>query len=147
MLDFEVFTSTLRTVFQQFIGIRDLTSELLPVIPEKFQSVTARIDVTGDVTGVLWLNISHPGVVLAMQRLNIPNSDEDRMMMDAAGELLNIIVGAAQRNSAVRYDFSLPSAYKGDGYPLRFGEKTTKSARRFIFDDFEALLILEQQPQ
>ena len=79
-----------------------------------------------------------------MQRLNIPNSDEDRMMMDAAGELLNIIVGAAQRNSPVRYDFSLPSAYKGDAYPLRFAENSRKSARRFIYDEFEAILILEQ---
>ncbi|HMV35172.1 MAG TPA: chemotaxis protein CheX [Turneriella sp.] len=144
MLDFEVFTSTLRNVFLQFIGIKDLTSENLPKLPDKFQSVTARIELSGTASGTLWLNISHPGVVLAMQRLNIPNSDEDRMMMDAAGELLNIIVGAAQRNSPVRYDFSLPSAYKGDAYPLRFAENSRKSARRFIYDEFEAILILEQ---
>lgn len=144
MLDFEVFASTLRNVFLQFIGIKDLTSENLPKLPDKFQSVTARIELSGTASGTLWLNISHPGVVLAMQRLNIPNSDEDRMMMDAAGELLNIIVGAAQRNSPVRYDFSLPSAYKGDAYPLRFAENSRKSARRFIYDEFEAVLILEQ---
>ncbi|HNA78550.1 MAG TPA: chemotaxis protein CheX [Turneriella sp.] len=144
MLDFEVFTSTLRNVFLQFIGIKDLTSENLPKLPDKFQSVTARIELSGTASGTLWLNISHPGVVLAMQRLNIPNSDEDRMMMDAAGELLNIIVGAAQRNSPVRYDFSLPSAYKGDAYPLRFAENSRKSARRFIYDEFETILILEQ---
>jgi CheY-specific phosphatase CheX len=144
MLDFEVFTSTLRNVFLQFIGIKDLTSEALQKLPDKFQSVTARIDLTGNASATLWLNISHPGVVLAMQRLNIPYSDEDRMMMDAAGELLNIIVGAAQRNSPVRYDFSLPSAYKGDAYPLRFGETSRKAARRFIYDEFETILILEQ---
>ncbi len=144
MLDFEVFTSTLRNVFLQFIGIKDLTSENLSKLPEKFQSVTARIDLSGTASGTLWLNISHPGVVLAMQRLNIPHSDEDRMMMDAAGELLNIIVGAAQRNSPVRYDFSLPSAYKGDAYPLRFSERSRKMARRFIYDEFETILILEQ---
>jgi CheY-specific phosphatase CheX len=144
MLDFEVFTSTLRNVFLQFIGIKDLTSEALQKLPDKFQSVTARIDLTGSASATLWLNISHPGVVLAMQRLNIPYSDEDRMMMDAAGELLNIIVGAAQRNSPVRYDFSLPSAYKGDAYPLRFGETSRKAARRFIYDEFETILILEQ---
>jgi hypothetical protein len=144
MLDFEVFTSTLRNVFLQFIGIKDLTSEALQKLPDKFQSVTARIDLTGSDSATLWLNISHPGVVLAMQRLNIPYSDEDRMMMDAAGELLNIIVGAAQRNSPVRYDFSLPSAYKGDAYPLRFGETSRKAARRFIYDEFETILILEQ---
>jgi hypothetical protein len=145
MLDFEVFASTLRNVFLQFIGIKDLTSENLPKLPEKFQSVTSRIDLSGKSSATLWLNISHPGVVLAMQRLNIPNSDEDRMMMDAAGELLNIIVGAAQRNSPVRYDFSLPSAYKGDSYPLRFRETTRKTARRFIYDEFETILILEQE--
>ena len=66
------------------------------------------------------------------------------MMMDAAGELLNIIVGSAQRNSRVRYEFSLPSAFKGDGYPLRFAEKATIVARRFIFEEFEVILILEQ---
>ncbi|GAB4430768.1 MAG: hypothetical protein OHK0011_13490 [Turneriella sp.] len=144
MLNFEVFTSSLRNVFLQFIGLKDLTSEALAKLPDKFQSVTARIDLTGSASGTLWLNISHPGVVLAMQRLNIPYSDEDRMMMDAAGELLNIIVGAAQRNSPVRYDFSLPSAYKGDAYPLRFSETSRKTARRFIYDDFETILILEQ---
>lgn len=144
MLDFEIFTTALRRVFQQFIGLKDLTSEAMADLPEKFQSVTARIDLIGKDSGTLWLNISHPGVVLAMQRLNIPHGDEDRMMMDAAGELLNIIVGSAQRNSPVRYDFSLPLAYKGDSYPLRFGANTHKSARRFIFDEFETILILEQ---
>lgn len=146
MLDFEVFTTTLQSVFLQFIGIKDLTSEALATLPEKFQSVTARIEISGSASGTLWLNISHPGVILAMQKLNIPYSDEDRMMMDAAGELLNIIVGAAQRNSPVRYDFSLPSAYKGDTYPLRFSENSRKSARRFIYDEFETILILEQNP-
>lgn len=144
MLDFEIFTTALRKVFQQFIGLKDLTSELIADLPEKFQSVTARIDITGKVSGTLWLNISHPGIVLAMQRLEIPHGDEDRMMMDAAGELLNIIVGSAQRNSSVRYDFSLPLAYKGDSYPLRFAANTHKVARRFIFDEFETILILEQ---
>lgn len=144
MLDFEIFTTALRRVFQQFIGLKDLTSEAMADLPEKFQSVTARIDLIGKDSGTLWLNISHPGVVLAMQRLNIPHGDEDRMMMDAAGELLNIIVGSAQRNSPVRYDFSLPLAYKGDSYPLRFGANTRKSARRFIFDEFETILILEE---
>jgi hypothetical protein len=144
MLDFEVFTATLRNVFLQFIGIKDLTSEPLATLPEKFRSVTARIELSGAVSATLWLNISPPGVVLAMQRLNIPHSDEDRMMMDAAGELLNIIVGAAQRHSPARYDFSLPSAYKGDAYPLRFAERSLKTARRFIFEEFETILILER---
>jgi hypothetical protein len=144
MLDFEIFATSLRTVFLQFIGIRELTSENLPRLPEKFQSVTSRIDLLGTCPGTLWLNISHNGVALAMQRLNIPNSDEDRIMMDAAGELLNIIVGAAQRNSPVRYDFSLPSAYKGDAYPLRFADNSRKAARRFIYDEFDTILILEQ---
>ena len=79
-----------------------------------------------------------------MHKLQIPQSSEDRMLMDTAGELLNIIVGSAQRNSQTRYDFSLPSAFKGEGYPLRFDDKLTRSARRFIFEDFEAILILEQ---
>jgi CheY-specific phosphatase CheX len=90
--------------------------------------------------------MSYPGIVLAMQKLSIPYSDEDRLLMDAVGELLNMIAGAAQRNSPVRYDFSLPSAYKGDAYPLQFAETSRKQARRFIFDEFEAILILEDYP-
>jgi CheY-specific phosphatase CheX len=144
MLDFEIFNSALRHCFRQFIGLEELTSDRLDVLPDKFHSVTARIDITGDSPGVLWLNIAHPGVRIAMEKLNIANSDEDRMMMDAAGEVLNIIVGSAQRNSRVRYDFSLPSAFKGDGYPLRFRDGATLAARRFIFEDFEVILILEQ---
>ena len=144
MLDFEIFTAALRHVFSQFIGIKDLTSEALATLPEKYQSITAKMELSGDTQGTLWLNISHPGVRIAMEKLNVQNSDEDRMLMDTAGELLNIIVGSAQRNSSARYDFSLPSAYKGEGYPLRFDEKLTRSARRFIFEDFEAILILEQ---
>lgn len=144
MLDFEIFTAALRNVFSQFVGIRDLTSEAMASLPDKYQSITAKMELSGDTQGTLWLNISHPGVKIAMEKLHAPNSDEDRMLMDTAGELLNIIAGSAQRNSAVRYDFSLPSAYKGDSYPLRFETNTKKSARRFIFEDFEALLILEQ---
>lgn len=144
MLDFEIFTAALRHVFAQFVGLKDLTSEALPDLPEKYQSITAKMELSGDIQGTLWLNISHPGVRIAMEKLNVANTDEDRMLMDTAGELLNIIAGSAQRNSNVRYDFSLPSAYKGDSYPLRFDNQTKKSARRFIFEDFEALLILEQ---
>ncbi|MBL8033364.1 MAG: chemotaxis protein CheX [Leptospiraceae bacterium] len=146
MLDFEIFSAALRHVFADFIGLKDLTSELIPAPPEKFQHVTAKIDLSGDVAGTLWLNISDPGIKLAMEKLQIPNSDEDRMLMDTAGELLNIIVGSAQRNSQDRYDFSLPSAYKGDGYPVRFEENSQKTTRRFIFENFEAILILEQLP-
>ena len=144
MLDFEIFSASLRHVFAEFVGLKDLTSEAMKVIPEKFHNITSKIELSGNVNATLWLNISDPGVTLAMHKLKIPQSNEDRMLMDTAGELLNIIVGSAQRNSHARYDFSLPSAYKGEGYPLRFDEKLTRSARRFIFEDFEAILILEQ---
>lgn len=144
MLDFEIFSASLRHVFAEFVGLKDLTSEAVKNLPDKFQNITSKIELFGDASGTLWLNISDPGVTLAMQKLQIPQSSEDRMLMDTAGELLNIIVGSAQRNSVVRYEFSLPSAYKGEGYPLRFDEKLARSARRFIFEDFEAILILEQ---
>lgn len=144
MLDFEIFSASLRHVFAEFVGLKDLTSEAMKTLPDKFQNITSKIELSGEVAATLWLNISDPGVTLAMQKLQIPQSSEDRMLMDTAGELLNIIVGSAQRNSQTRYDFSLPSAYKGEGYPLRFDEKLSRSARRFIFEDFEAILILEQ---
>ncbi|GEM_PF-2938043 len=144
MLDFEIFSAALRHVFAEFVGLRDLTSEAIKNLPDKYQNITSKIELFGEANGTLWLNISEPGVTLAMQKLQIPQSSEDRMLMDTAGELLNIIVGSAQRNSTVRYEFSLPSAYKGEGYPLRFDEKLARSARRFIFEDFEAILILEQ---
>ncbi len=144
MLDFEIFSAALRHVFAEFVGLKDLTSESIKTLPDKFQNITSKIEIAGESPGTLWLNISEPGVTLAMQKLQIPQSTEDRMLMDTAGELLNIIVGSAQRYSQIRYDFSLPSAYKGEGYPLRFDEKLSRSARRFIFEDFEAILILEQ---
>jgi hypothetical protein len=144
MFEFEVFTSSLRHVFSQFVGIRDLTSESIAEFPPKFQDVSARIDLEAEQPATIWLNITQPGVSLVMQSLKIPHADEDRMLMDTVGELLNIVVGAAQRNSTVRYEFSLPKAYKGDGYALRFSPTSTKTGRRFIFEDFEALLLLEQ---
>ncbi|MBS0616852.1 MAG: chemotaxis protein CheX [Spirochaetes bacterium] len=144
MLDFEVFTAAFRHVFSDFVSLKELTSESIDVLPEKYQSVTARIDLSGDARATLWLNVGHPGVVIAMKKLNIPNADEDRMFMDTVGELLNIIVGSAQRNTPCRYDFSLPRCYKGEAYPLRFAENARTEARRFIFEEFETILILEQ---
>src|SRR5262245_50328079 len=85
MLDFEIFTSALRHVFSQFIGIRDLTSEAMATLPDKYQSITAKMELSGETQGTLWLNISHPGVKIAMEKLNVQNSDEDRMLMDTAG--------------------------------------------------------------
>ena len=144
MLEFEIFSAALRHVFSEFVGLKDLTSEALKSLPDKFQNITAKIDLYGEKDATLWLNITHPGVVIAMNKLQIAKSDEDRMLMDTAGELLNIIAGSAQRHSQTRYEFSLPSAFKGDGYPLRFDGRMTRTARRFIFEDFEATLILEQ---
>ncbi|HRP68958.1 MAG TPA: chemotaxis protein CheX [Turneriella sp.] len=144
MLDFNIFITILRHVFRDFIGVQELISEEMITLPEKFQSVTAKMELTGSSPATLWLNMTELGIKIAMKKLAIPQSDEDRMLMDTVGELLNIIVGTAQRQSAVRYDFSLPTALKGENYPLRFNENSRRSAHRFIFEQFEALLILEE---
>lgn len=144
MLNFEIFIKSLRRVFREFLSMTDLTSETLEVLPKTYQSVTARIDLSGDAKASVWLNLTYPGALLAMKELKVPFNEEDRMLMDAVGELLNMIVGAAQRDSTVRYDFSLPMAQKGERYSLSLNPKTKKSAERFVFEEFEATLLLEE---
>jgi len=144
MLDFNNFCEAFRSVFKRFLDLSELTSEELNQIPEKFSGISTKIDLSGSTRATLWLNLPISAVRLAMKKLNIAESEEDRMLMDAAGEVLNIIVGAGQRNSKVRYDFSLPSAYKGESYPLRIQPNSIKKCRQFLFEDFKAYLILEE---
>lgn len=144
MLDFSNFGEAFRHVFRHFLDLTELTSEELRTIPEKFSGISAKVELSGDARAVLWLNMTIPGVRIAMDKLKIASSDEDRMLMDATGELLNIIAGTGQRNSNIRYEFSLPSIYKGEAYPLRMSGQGTKNGRRFVFEDFEAYLILDQ---
>jgi len=53
MLDFEIFNTALRHCFRQFIGIEELTSDRLDTLPDKFHSVTARMDISGEAPGVV----------------------------------------------------------------------------------------------
>ncbi|MCX7633336.1 MAG: chemotaxis protein CheX [Turneriella sp.] len=144
MLDFEIFCSALRNAFQQLAGLRELTSELLDHLPDKFNGVTAQIELYGEQPARLWLNIAIVGITLFIKHLEMPLSSEDRILMDATGELLNIIAGNAQRKSAVRYQFSLPVAFKGENYPLRLNDGSRIQVRRFIFSEFETILVLEE---
>ena len=76
MLDFEIFSAALRHVFAEFVGLKDLTSEAIKNLPDKYQNITSKIELFGEANGTLWLNISEPGVTLAMQKLQIPQSHD-----------------------------------------------------------------------
>ncbi|MBV6493256.1 MAG: hypothetical protein LDLANPLL_01272 [Turneriella sp.] len=143
MLDFNIFVKTLRHVFADFIGVEELTIKELIPLPKKFQSVTAKMELTGDFPATLYLNVTQRGIEISMKKLDIAKGDEDRMLMDTVSELLNIVVGAAQRQSPVRYDFSLPTALKGENYPLQFSGHTTQKGYQFVYEDFEVILILD----
>ena len=85
-----------------------------------FADVSAVMGISGEEKGTLVLTVSEKAALkLTAIITGLDVTLEDRLVTDTIGELINIIVGSAQRHSVARFDFSIPLAIKGRNHEVR----------------------------
>lgn len=85
-----------------------------------FADVTAIMGLSGDEKGSLVLTVTEQAAIKLTSTITGKDVTlEDRLITDTIGELINIIVGSAQRNSSVKFDFSVPVSIKGKNHEVR----------------------------
>jgi CheY-specific phosphatase CheX len=85
-----------------------------------FSDATATIGLMGTERASLVMTVEEPLALEITQRVTGKAAGlEDRLVGDTIGELLNMVVGAAQRGSPVKFDFSLPVSIRGKNHEVR----------------------------
>ena len=138
--EFNAFSAGLLHVFEKFVGSTLLTTETIDRVPKKLSGISARIDLEGSISGKSFLNIDEAGIRNIHAKL-ARNDDSDQRLMDTTGELLNMIVGYAQRHSRGKYSFSVPVTLKGQDHALSINGAHIECVK-FVFDDCIVLFIL-----
>ena len=138
--ELHAFSTGLLHVFEKFVGSTLLTTENVVSVPKKLSGITARIDLQGLIKGKTFLNIDEAGIRNVHAKL-ARHDDSDQRLMDTAGELLNMLVGYAQRHSNVKYAFSVPVTLKGQDHALSLSNSNVEGVK-FVFDDCIILFVL-----
>jgi CheY-specific phosphatase CheX len=68
----------------------------------------------------------------------------DRLVTDTIGEVLNIVVGAAQRASPIKFEFSVPVSIQGKGHEILMPRDSAVRYCISRFDGESVCLILSQ---
>ena len=119
--EFEPFVEAMNRTFKYMAG-----EELVNGTYEEwngariFADVTAIMGLSGEQKGSLVLTVTEKAAIHLTSIITGKDVTlDDRLITDTIGELINIIVGSAQRNSRVKFDFSVPVAIKGKHHEVR----------------------------
>ncbi len=121
-IDFSPFVNSMNLTFSDMVGVELLNGPYESMNGgETLADVSVNIGVTGDVRASIVLTVTEPAALLITKQTTGRDASGlgERIVTDTMGELLNMIVGAAQRHSNVKFDFSLPVAIEGSNHQVR----------------------------
>ncbi|MDA9858800.1 chemotaxis protein CheX [Rubripirellula sp.] len=141
-------------VFQMMAGV-ELTSISRPVsmppadeVRAKQRGVTVLMGITGDLNGSVIITMSKSaacewtGRMVGSEVLAL-----DQTVIDAVGELGNIVVGGAKRRlSDFHLTMSLPSVLQDGIDRLRFSSKSVPLQRDYQFDEHQLSIVIALMP-
>jgi len=121
-IDFTPFVNSMNRTFSDMVGI-EITNGAYEDMTggEMLADVSVNIGLTGEARASLLFTATEHAA-LEITKTTTGKSDvkiSDRIVTDAMGELLNMIVGAAQRHANIKFDFSLPIAVEGKNHSVR----------------------------
>lgn len=118
-IDFAPFVESMNLTFHDMAGIEIANGPFEEQVDaEALADISVSIGLTGQVkASVLLTTSSRLAIIIAEKVTGMDNLKVgDRIVTDAMGEMLNMIVGAAQRHSNVKFDFALPVAVEGSSH-------------------------------
>lgn len=109
-----MFAESLRETFQNMLGVELKQGQTQEATHPVKADLSACLSVEGNTPALLVLGFDAASAVDAAVRfVQMPCKFEDPLVSDATRELLNILVGAAQRRIPERFTFSLPLSAQG----------------------------------
>ncbi len=110
-----------------------------------FADVSSNIGIFADVKASLVLTLDAVGAAMVAKRISGVDLElYDKLLTDTIGELLNIIVGSAQRASPIQFDFSIPVSVQGKNHEVRPPRNSSLRYNVSKFDKETVCLILSQ---
>lgn len=122
MMDFSPFIESLNRTFSDMVGLELVNGPYEEVTGgETLADVSVNIGLTGDVKASLLLTADERAALLITQKTTGKQNVNlgDRIVSDTMGELLNMIVGSAQRHAKIKFEFSLPVNIEGRRHKVR----------------------------
>ena len=121
-LDFAPFVNSMNLTFSDMVGIELLNGPYEHMKgDEMLADVSVNIGLTGEIKASILLTATETASLKITSNTTGKQdlSFRDRIVTDTLGEILNMIVGAAQRHSNLKFDFSLPIAVEGRNHTVR----------------------------
>ncbi|MEM7183258.1 MAG: chemotaxis protein CheX [Spirochaetota bacterium] len=98
-----------------------------------YTDISSTIGLYGSSKMALILTMSEQSVLVISENImGASLSWEDNLVSDTMGEILNILVGVAQKDSPEKFSFSIPITIKGKEHEVRVPKKTYTKVT-FIF--------------
>jgi CheY-specific phosphatase CheX len=121
-LDFAPFVNAMNLTFSDMVGIEILNGPYEHMKgDDNLADVSVNIGLTGEVKASILLTVSESAAIMITTNTTGKEnvSFRDRIVTDTMGEILNMVVGQAQRHSNHKFDFSLPIAVEGRNHSVR----------------------------
>lgn len=137
-IDFEIFTSSLEHTLREILGAEISPGIIEPyevvVIDSGFASIIGIIDVDGGRGNIILNSTPKSAVEIAIKLGMDPSANDPAYVMDTMGEILNIVVGTAQRKCRHRFQFSTPVSVHGGNPTLKIFNKNMRFRFSAIYD-------------
>jgi len=122
------FLTSLVTTFRTMLSTEVRRGQLTLSNPsERSYPISGVIGFTGEATGTVVINMSREVAIKAASTMLLePQPDVNDDVLDAVGELANVIAGQAKAElSEFHLQLSLPSVITGENHEIRFPSKAT----------------------
>ena len=120
-IDFAPFVISMNRTFSDMLGAELLNGPYEELEgDEMLADVSVNIGLSGEEKAVLVFTVSESAAILITKLTTGKDvKANERIVTDTLGELLNMIVGSAQRHSNIKFDFSIPMAVSGSNHRIR----------------------------
>jgi len=120
-LQISVFVDALALTIKNMSGLEIDSDPPVELSKTKVNTdISAHIGVITDKKGILVLAVAQEAAFVLASKITGGSYDDlkDPMITDVMGELTNMVVGSAQKNSDTKFEFSLPTVVKGKDHEI-----------------------------
>ena len=121
MFEITPFVNTMNRTFKDMVGVELSNGAVeLPDDSKVLSDITATMGIHGEDKASLVVTVDESASLFLTKVMTGKDVKlEDRIVTDTIGELLNMIVGAAQKESKQKFDFSVPVTFMGKNHEVR----------------------------
>ncbi|MCB1193100.1 MAG: chemotaxis protein CheX [Leptospiraceae bacterium] len=144
-LEITPFIDALNQTFEDMVEIK-LNNEPVEILQSDtiYSDVSSSIGIFNEKQNMsLVISVSFETAIFMTQRVTGKKNVNinDKIIMDTIGEILNMIVGSAQKRSEIKFDFSIPISIKGKDHEVCTPMGHYKCVTSKFYNNAEKLVI------